>query len=42
MFVGVIGGIAAFGPIGLVVGPVFLSLVVELLKFADQSFGHTD
>jgi predicted PurR-regulated permease PerM len=42
VFIGVIGGITAFGPVGLVAGPVFLSLVVELLKFADQSFGRSD
>ncbi|MGB8326496.1 MAG: AI-2E family transporter [Steroidobacteraceae bacterium] len=42
MFVGVIGGIAAFGPIGLVAGPVFVSLVVELLRFAEESFGQRD
>jgi len=42
VFIGVIGGITAFGPIGLVAGPVFLSLVVELLKVADLSFGHRD
>jgi predicted PurR-regulated permease PerM len=42
VFIGVIGGITAFGPIGLVAGPVFLSLVVELLKFAGESFGRSD
>jgi predicted PurR-regulated permease PerM len=42
VFIGVVGGITAFGPIGLVAGPVFLSLVVELLKFAGQSFGRAE
>ena len=36
VFVGVIGGVAAFGFIGLIVGPVLLSLVVALLRFAEE------
>ncbi|MEZ5497855.1 MAG: AI-2E family transporter [Steroidobacteraceae bacterium] len=37
VFVGVVGGIAAFGPIGLIVGPVFLTLIGALLRFAEES-----
>jgi predicted PurR-regulated permease PerM len=39
VFVGVIGGIAAFGFLGIVLGPVLLSLIVELLKFAEDAVG---
>ena len=34
IFIGVLGGTAAFGPIGLFIGPVFLALVITLVKFA--------
>lgn len=37
VFVGVIGGVAAFGFIGIVIGPVLLSLIVALLKIAEES-----
>ncbi len=37
VFVGVIGGISAFGFIGLFVGPVVLSLIVALLRFAEEA-----
>jgi predicted PurR-regulated permease PerM len=33
VFVGVLGGIAAFGPIGLFAGPFILALVVALIRF---------
>jgi len=36
MFVGVLGGIPAFGAIGIVVGPVVLSLVLALIEFAEE------
>jgi predicted PurR-regulated permease PerM len=36
VFVGVIGGVATFGFLGIVIGPVLLSLVVELLRFAED------
>jgi predicted PurR-regulated permease PerM len=36
VFVGVIGGIGAFGLLGIVLGPVLLSLIVELLRFAEE------
>jgi len=34
VFVGVLGGVFAFGAIGLVLGPVILALVIALLRFA--------
>jgi predicted PurR-regulated permease PerM len=36
VFVGVVGGIAAFGAIGIVVGPVFLALVAAILEYLDE------
>ena len=43
VFVGVIGGAAAFGGVGLVVGPVVLTLVSALLRFAEEKrLGQSD
>jgi predicted PurR-regulated permease PerM len=36
VFVGVVGGIAAFGTIGIVIGPVFLALVAAILTYFDE------
>lgn len=36
VFVGVVGGIAAFGTIGIVLGPVFLALVAAILQYFDE------
>jgi predicted PurR-regulated permease PerM len=36
VFIGVLGGIAAFGAIGIVAGPVILSLVLALIEFAEE------
>ncbi len=36
VFIGVLGGIPAFGPIGLVAGPVVLSLTLALIEFAEE------
>ena len=36
VFVGVVGGIAAFGTIGIVVGPVFLAMVAAILQYFDE------
>jgi predicted PurR-regulated permease PerM len=41
VFVGVIGGLVAFGLIGLVLGPVLLSLIVALLRFAREGLTHS-
>ena len=37
VFVGVLGGISAFGAIGIVLGPIVLSLVLALIEFAEES-----
>ena len=37
VFLGVIGGVSAFGPIGFVIGPVILVLATELLRYAEGS-----
>lgn len=37
VFIGVLGGVSAFGAIGLFMGPVVLALVVALLQFALES-----
>jgi len=36
VFIGVLGGIPAFGALGLIVGPVLLSLVLALIEFAEE------
>ena len=36
VFVGVLGGISAFGPIGIVAGPLVISLALELVQFAEE------
>ncbi|GAC1453425.1 MAG: AI-2E family transporter [Steroidobacteraceae bacterium] len=38
IFVGAIGGVAAFGILGLVLGPVLLSFAVALVRFAQEQF----
>jgi len=37
IFVGAIGGAAAFGILGLIIGPVLLSFVIALVRFAQES-----
>ena len=37
VFVGVLGGIPAFGSIGIIAGPVVLSLALALIEFAEES-----
>jgi predicted PurR-regulated permease PerM len=37
IFIGAIGGVSAFGILGLVIGPVLLSFVVALVRFAQES-----
>jgi predicted PurR-regulated permease PerM len=36
IFIGVIGGLAAFGMIGLFLGPVVIALVLALVQFAQE------
>jgi predicted PurR-regulated permease PerM len=33
VFIGVLGGVAAFGPIGVFLGPLVLALVIALVRF---------
>jgi predicted PurR-regulated permease PerM len=42
VFLGVIGGVAAFGPIGFIIGPVILVLATELLRYAEGSIVRSD
>ncbi|MEO6080465.1 MAG: AI-2E family transporter [Steroidobacteraceae bacterium] len=42
VFLGVIGGVAAFGPIGFIIGPVILVLAIELLREAEGSITRSD
>ena len=37
VFVGVLGGIPAFGAIGIILGPVVLSLALALIEFAEET-----
>jgi predicted PurR-regulated permease PerM len=41
VFIGVLGGISAFGAIGVIAGPVVLSLVLALIEFAEESRSRT-
>jgi predicted PurR-regulated permease PerM len=37
VFVGVLGGVPAFGAIGIIGGPVLLSLALALIEFAEEA-----
>ena len=34
VFIGVLGGVSAFGPIGVILGPLILALAIALIRFA--------
>lgn len=36
-FLGVLGGLAAFGPIGMFLGPVILALTIALIRWAEEN-----
>ena len=36
VFMGVVGGVAAFGPVGVIAGPVLLTLIMALIRFAED------
>jgi predicted PurR-regulated permease PerM len=36
VFIGVIGGVSAFGAIGLIIGPVILTLIAALVRFIEE------
>ena len=40
VFIGVIGGIAAFGMIGVIIGPVLLTVIATLLRFLDETLSR--
>ena len=40
VFVGVIGGVSAFGMIGVIIGPVLLTVMAALLRFADETLSR--
>lgn len=42
VFLGVIGGVAAFGPIGFIIGPMILVLATELLRYAEGSMARVE
>jgi predicted PurR-regulated permease PerM len=37
VFLGVLGGVGAFGPIGIILGPLVLALAIALVRFALES-----
>jgi predicted PurR-regulated permease PerM len=37
VFIGLLGGISAFGPIGIFLGPVVIALVLALFEFAEEA-----
>ncbi len=40
VFIGVIGGVSAFGMIGVIVGPVLLTVIGALLRFLDETLSR--
>jgi len=41
VFVGVIGGVSAFGMIGVIIGPVLLTVIATLLRFLDETLSRS-
>jgi predicted PurR-regulated permease PerM len=39
VFIGLLGGLSAFGAIGMFLGPVVLALVLALFRFAEETRG---
>lgn len=42
IFLGLLGGVVAFGAIGMFLGPVLIALVLALLRFAEESRAKAD
>ncbi len=42
VFIGLLGGLSAFGAIGMFLGPVFVALILALLEYAEQSRGKSN
>jgi predicted PurR-regulated permease PerM len=40
VFVGVIGGVSVFGIIGVIIGPVLLTVMAALLRFVDETLSR--
>ncbi|MBK6741645.1 MAG: AI-2E family transporter [Hydrogenophilales bacterium] len=40
VFIGVIGGVSAFGAIGVIIGPVLLTVIAALLRFVDETLAQ--
>ena len=40
VFIGVIGGVSAFGIIGIIIGPVLLTFISALLRFLDETLSR--
>jgi predicted PurR-regulated permease PerM len=40
VFIGAVGGVAAFGPIGLFLGPIVIALVLAFIRFAEEDRKH--
>jgi predicted PurR-regulated permease PerM len=40
VFIGVLGGVGAFGPIGVFLGPLVLALAIALMRFALETRAH--
>ncbi len=41
VFVGVIGGVSAFGMVGVIIGPVLLTVIAALLRFLDETLSRS-
>jgi predicted PurR-regulated permease PerM len=39
VFIGVLGGVSAFGPIGVILGPLVLALAIALVRFSLETQG---
>ena len=39
VFIGLVGGLSAFGAIGMFLGPVIMALAIALLRFAEEAWG---
>ena len=42
VFFGVLGGVAAFGPVGLFLGPILIALALALLAYARDAAADDD
>jgi len=42
VFIGVLGGVSEFGPIGVILGPLVLALAIALVRFALETDEKAD